>query len=299
MGGLSSAVNIISTIDTSFKVIKWCYHYADDFRNCKQDRDRLLDAVSGLKLVAEKVREITKTLRGERLKTSRELQNTADDSKESIKNLEDRLRKRDKFDRLLWPMKKQGVEENIQAIEKYTQTIHQVLQVDIATIFWLNGMAGTGKSTISRRVAASAQKQDQLGATFFFKHGEGQTDRGNLTKFFTTIARNLAASQPAYTAQLVEAISEDSSIFGKTSQVQFKRLIIDPQLASANDIPHSSPIAIIIDALDECDNPRDIELLIDLLSQTAVIKKPKLRIFITSRPELPLRIGFSALLKSS
>jgi hypothetical protein len=67
------------------------------------------------------------------------------------------------------------------------------------TIFWLNGMAGTGKSTISRTVAASAQGRDKLGATFFFKQGE--TDRGGLVKFFTTLARHLAANQPAYTAR--------------------------------------------------------------------------------------------------
>src|SRR4051812_24634096 len=44
-------------------------------------------------------------------------------------------------------------------------------------IFWLNGMAGTGKSTISRTVARSLIVKGQLGASFFFKRGEG--DRGN------------------------------------------------------------------------------------------------------------------------
>jgi hypothetical protein len=43
-------------------------------------------------------------------------------------------------------------------------------------IFWLCGMAGTGKSTISRTVAQSFHDKDQLGASFFFKRGEG--DRG-------------------------------------------------------------------------------------------------------------------------
>src|SRR5439155_1000330 len=56
-------------------------------------------------------------------------------------------------------------------------------------IFWLNGMAGTGKSTISRTVAESFAKQQLLGASFFFKRGEGE--RGNATRFFTTIATDL------------------------------------------------------------------------------------------------------------
>ncbi|BAE55954.1 unnamed protein product [Aspergillus oryzae RIB40] len=36
-------------------------------------------------------------------------------------------------------------------------------------IFWLNGMAGTGKSTIARTVAQSLREKGLLGASFFFK----------------------------------------------------------------------------------------------------------------------------------
>jgi len=53
-------------------------------------------------------------------------------------------------------------------------------------IFWLNGAAGMGKSTIARTVARTFAHHQQLGASFFFKRGEGE--RGNATRFFTTIA---------------------------------------------------------------------------------------------------------------
>jgi DNA polymerase III delta prime subunit len=132
MDGLSSAVHIIFIIDTSIKVIKWCYDYADEFKHYKKERERLLRAVSGLKLVAEKVKQIIKTPRGERLKASRELQNTTGDGNKFLKNLEDKLCKSGKVNRFLLPLKKQGVEEDIQAIEKCTQIIHLVLQIDIA-----------------------------------------------------------------------------------------------------------------------------------------------------------------------
>lgn len=49
-------------------------------------------------------------------------------------------------------------------------------------IFWLRGMAGTGKSTISRTVAKAPLIKPHLSASFFFKRGEG--DRGNAKKFF-------------------------------------------------------------------------------------------------------------------
>ncbi|KAJ5850105.1 hypothetical protein N7455_009961 [Penicillium solitum] len=38
-------------------------------------------------------------------------------------------------------------------------------------IFWLSGMAGTGKSTIARTMAKSFEDKGQLGASFFFKKG--------------------------------------------------------------------------------------------------------------------------------
>jgi hypothetical protein len=56
-------------------------------------------------------------------------------------------------------------------------------------ILWLKGMAGTGKSTISRTVARSLKDNNYLSASFFFKRGEG--DRGNAKKCFPTITWQL------------------------------------------------------------------------------------------------------------
>ena len=38
-------------------------------------------------------------------------------------------------------------------------------------IFWLHGMAGTGKSTIARTVAHEFSSRNRLGASFFFSPG--------------------------------------------------------------------------------------------------------------------------------
>lgn len=39
------------------------------------------------------------------------------------------------------------------------------------TIFWLSGMAGTGKSTIARTITRSLAGQKRLAANFFFSRG--------------------------------------------------------------------------------------------------------------------------------
>jgi predicted alpha/beta-fold hydrolase len=56
-------------------------------------------------------------------------------------------------------------------------------------VYWLNGMAGTGKSTISRTLARNFSDNGFLAASFFFKRGEN--NRGGVSKFFSTIINQL------------------------------------------------------------------------------------------------------------
>ncbi|KAM5361447.1 hypothetical protein ACJA88_014463 [Fusarium oxysporum] len=81
------------------------------------------------------------------------------------------------------------------------------------TIFWLNGMAGTGKSTISRTVAQSRSKRGDLGASFFFRRGE--VDRGNLNKLISTLAHQLALSIPGVASFIKKTVDARPAIVGK------------------------------------------------------------------------------------
>ena len=57
---------------------------------------------------------------------------------------------------------------------------------DERCIFWLSGLAGTGKSIISRTVARRCSKQKRLRASIFFSKGGG--DIGYAGKLFTSLA---------------------------------------------------------------------------------------------------------------
>ncbi|KAK5651140.1 hypothetical protein OQA88_13234 [Cercophora sp. LCS_1] len=152
------------------------------------------------------------------------------------------------------------------------------------SIFWLNGMAGTGKSTISRTVATSFAEKGLLGASFFFKRGEG--DRGKASLVFPTIARQLVHKIPALAPSVRKAI--DADVPKKALREQFEKLILHP----LGTIQLTTAIAIVIDALDECEGDEDVKTIIALLAQANVVRSVHLRIFITSRPELPIRLGF-------
>jgi hypothetical protein len=157
-------------------------------------------------------------------------------------------------------------------------------------IFWLNGVAGTGKSTISRTVAAYFKEKGVLGASFLFKRGE--RDRGNATLLFTTLAAQLVLREPRMSPFVREALVSDPALATKALREQFEKLILQPlsQLHDGSEDPHT--IAMVIDALDECDHDNDIRLIIQLFSEVKTLSSVTLRVFFTSRPELPIRLGF-------
>ena len=161
-------------------------------------------------------------------------------------------------------------------------------------IFWLNGMAGTGKSTIARTVAWIFADKDQLGASFFFKKGEG--GRGTACRFFTTIATDLMTHVPGLIPGITKAIDADPAISEKALKDQFEKLILQPLLETTQALSNALGLIIVIDALDECEREEDILVILRFLAQIQCLGPVSLRIFVTSRPELPIRLGFKQML---
>ncbi|KAF5654868.1 Trp-Asp repeat-containing protein [Fusarium sp. NRRL 25303] len=158
------------------------------------------------------------------------------------------------------------------------------------TIFWLNGMAGTGKSTISRTIAQRQLERGYFGANFFFKRGEGA--RGNMTKLIPTLARQIATQIPGMISFIKKAIDADPTLPAKTLGEQFEKLFKEPlkKWAASSSGPRS--LVIVIDALDECEDSFQIKRIISLFAELESLDSLKLRVFITSRPELPILLGF-------
>ncbi|KAF2676795.1 hypothetical protein K458DRAFT_179878, partial [Lentithecium fluviatile CBS 122367] len=161
---------------------------------------------------------------------------------------------------------------------------------DGKTIFWLCGMAGTGKSTIARTAAQSFAKAGQLGASFFFKKGEGE--RGNASRVFSTIATDLVARSPDMLPAIRKALNEDPTLTQRALKDQFEKLILYP----LSEVQHTNSTiltwVIVIDALDECEREEDIRAILQLLTRAKNMQPVSLRVFVTSRPELHIRLGF-------
>ncbi|KAJ6035879.1 hypothetical protein N7540_000158 [Penicillium herquei] len=88
-------------------------------------------------------------------------------------------------------------------------------------------------------------------------------------------------------------MSDDPDIAGKTLGEQFEKLLLQPHLSLKQTSDTIPSIIIVIDALDECDDNYDIRVILELLSRFGGVKAVRLRIFLTSRPGLPLSRAFS------
>jgi hypothetical protein len=157
-------------------------------------------------------------------------------------------------------------------------------------IFWLCGKAGTGKSTISRTVAQKLDEDGLLGASFFFKRG--RADRSHAKLLFPTIARQLADLFPDVSRAIAASLDQDSLLCDRYLSTQFEGLLLQPLQSVDPDSLPSAGVVVVIDALDECDNSESIRTTLLLLSRVEAITSLRLRIFVTSRPELPVELGF-------
>ena len=169
----------------------------------------------------------------------------------------------------------------LESIDKWVETD------DTSCVFWLNGWAGTGKSTVAQTVARRYSKRKQLGASFFFSRGGG--DAGHARKFFTSIARQLAIANvsPGIQQHICATAKAHRHIASHSFEDQWNRLVLEPLYNTA-----SCTIVVVVDALDECIGETDIKILLRLLTQAGSLPKTRLRIFLTSRPDVPVQHGF-------
>jgi hypothetical protein len=164
-------------------------------------------------------------------------------------------------------------------------------------IYWLNGMAGTGKSTIARTVARACLDAGRLGASFFFSRGGGELETARM--FVTTLAVQLARLElpcrRALRTAICDAVRHQPDIAQLALIDQWQRLVLRPcerMRAGAGAAPGAPPLVIVVDALDECHAVDEIRFVLALLSQTSGLAMAGLRVFLTSRPEILIREGF-------
>ena len=154
---------------------------------------------------------------------------------------------------------------------------------DRPPVYWLNGLAGTGKSTIAQTIAERTFASGQLGASFFCSRDF--LDRSNLQFIFPTLAIQLACKFAKFRSILVPLVQSDPGIVHESLYYQMDRLIVRPLTESGVST------VIIIDALDECRDHKPTSAILSVLGQL-VSEIPKAKFFLTGRPERRILEGF-------
>jgi hypothetical protein len=153
-------------------------------------------------------------------------------------------------------------------------------------VYWLTGVAGTGKTTIAQSVAKMADTKEcrRLFGSFFFSR-TGAADRRSAATVIPTLAYQLALKDGLFCPRLCDAIGSEPDIFRKRVEVQAKTLLLDTCANIHSRFSH--PLVIVIDALDECDKQQGLEggSLIPVLLGALQSLPFRVKTFITSRPE--------------
>jgi hypothetical protein len=166
---------------------------------------------------------------------------------------------------------------------KVLETIETWVQHGRRRVYWLNGVAGTGKTTISRSIAERLFAGGDLGASFFCSRDFA--DRRSLHLIFPTLAFQLAYKYPKFRAQLVQILTTNPNVGHESLSDQLKKLLVEPLRSTGLST------VIVIDALDECDDDQPASAILSLLARE-IDQIPSVKFFITGRPEPPIRSGF-------
>ena len=154
---------------------------------------------------------------------------------------------------------------------------------DNSPVYWLNGLAGTGKSTIAQTIAERAFADGLLGASFFCSRDF--EDRSNLHFILPTLAFQLAHKYPDFRTHLVSLLQSNPDVVDESLHSQMERLVIEP--LKLVDLP----TVIVIDALDECKDEEPSSAILSMLGRV-VRQIPRVKFFITGRPEARIKTGF-------
>jgi hypothetical protein len=151
----------------------------------------------------------------------------------------------------------------------------------------MNGMAGTGKTTIAYSVCAELQKSSRLGASFFCSRAIQECRQAK--HIIPTIAYQLARFSHPFQCALDKVLQEDADVHTRALNIQFRKLLLEPLTEAKTSLP--TDFIVVIDALDECENEDVVGQILHLLLTTTYTLP--IRYLVTSRPEKTITRGIT------
>ncbi|KAH7339348.1 hypothetical protein B0J17DRAFT_357881 [Rhizoctonia solani] len=183
------------------------------------------------------------------------------------------------------------------------------------SVYWMSGMAGTGKTTISYSLCKQLQDSGRLAASFFCTRVLPECRHAE--RIIPSIAYQFARFSRPFRFALSTVLMTDPDAHARLPSLQFETLIVKPLLnirekstsptnppgksidlenpSAQNKPPEGSSVTdtlpenlvVVIDALDECQNKEVTRQVLKLL-----LSKPQslpVKFVVSSRPEPEIR----------
>ncbi|KAF8676671.1 WD40 repeat-like protein [Rhizoctonia solani] len=139
------------------------------------------------------------------------------------------------------------------------------------------------KSQTQLSLCVELQARKQLAASFFCTRTSPECREAK--RIVPTIAYQFARRSTPFRSALCKALEEDPDIGVGHISSQFELLLRRPLIKARDRLPNN--LVIVIDALDECIDPRVVEDFLSLLFRSAM--DLPVRFYVTSRPEPAIR----------
>lgn len=165
---------------------------------------------------------------------------------------------------------------------------------DGGIVLWINGLGGTGKTTVARSVSEWCEKHGVLGGSFFCSKSDAECSDPNL--IFLTLCRQLCAHHEPFKTKVEAVLARDPNIVNSGPYRQFEELIVEPLEALDSPFPRS---VFVLDALDECKNEGAKSTILSVIAKFIARIAKFLFFIITSRPEDHITALFKASRKDS
>jgi WD40 repeat protein len=159
-------------------------------------------------------------------------------------------------------------------------------------VFWLNGLAGTGKSTVARTICEHFAKTDLLGASFFFSRQVAE--RRHAPNVVRTIAYQLSRKQAVFADALSATLQNAPDL---ASGEGLHKLTTELLLKPSGVIAADARLLLVMDALDECNEDssgRPGGELLPLLLRGLLELSGRIKLLLTSRAEPEIVRMFNA-----
>ncbi|QRV91918.1 Vegetative incompatibility protein HET-E-1 [Ceratobasidium sp. AG-Ba] len=145
-------------------------------------------------------------------------------------------------------------------------------------IYWLNGMAGTGKTTVAYSFCELLENNHTLAASFFCSRQLPECS--NVGRIVPSISYQLSCYSHPFRHALSTMLEQNPEAHNRRVPDQLKGLVVDTMSTIKDVLPTN--LVVVVDALDECDSEVDVDLMLSALLAHAT--DMPIRFFVTSRP---------------